>query len=112
MRYMVHIQIPLEAGNALDDPNGPGPGELIKHIVGRFKPESMYLSPARREIWMAVDFEKQAHIAELMLIATRKFGTYPEFIPVVTLQEFPEMIKESMAEAAKAPDSEKLLLKV
>lgn len=104
MRYMVHVQVPLEVGNKLDMQGGPGPAALIQHMVERFKPEMIYISPAKRELWMVVEVSNPATIAEIMLIVSKRLETYPEFAPVVTLQEFPKMIKESMEAAAKSPE--------
>jgi hypothetical protein len=60
----------------------------------------MYMSPARREIFMVVDLEA-ADMAELMIAGTTLAGQHPEFTPVVEAKEFGALVGKAMPAAKK-----------
>jgi hypothetical protein len=69
----------------------------------RFKPEALYVSTLRRQLWIAVDLPSLAQVHELMKIAGRLTGTEPMITPVITGQEAAPMIAEASENAKKAP---------
>lgn len=100
MRYMVHFVVTPEAGTKIESAPG-GPGPLIGRVVERFKPEQMYLSPARREGWMVARINDETEMAELMITLSGFAGSYPEFTPITTLQEFPGVVSKAIPNAMK-----------
>jgi hypothetical protein len=102
MLYMVHSVVTIEAGDKLIAAEG-GPGALMKHLIERFKPRSVFVSTTRRENWMLIDFESPARMAEFMLIASSRFGNYPTFTPVVPGEEYPAVSAEAIQAALAAP---------
>ncbi len=54
MLYMVEVQASMERGNEIDSKDGPGP--VFAYIVERFKPQAIYGTPTRRQIFMVVVF--------------------------------------------------------
>ena len=53
MLYMVEVQASMERGNEIDSKDGPGP--VFAYIVERFKPQAIYGTPTRRQIFMVVE---------------------------------------------------------
>jgi hypothetical protein len=101
MRYMVHIEISPEAGNTLDFEEG-GPGAILRYLVERFKPEMFYVTTIRRALWMVMDLNETA-MAELMLIVSKKFGSYPLCTPVIHGPDVVEMAAEAIEVAKSTP---------
>jgi hypothetical protein len=99
MKHMVRISITPQAGHDIESrPGGPGP--IIGRLVERFKPEAVYMSPARREIFMVVNLDA-ADMGELMIAGTTLGGQHPEFIPVVEGKEFGALIGKALPAAKK-----------
>ena len=101
MRYMVHIEISPEAGNKLDFEEG-GPGAIIKYLAERFKPEMFYVTTIRRAMWMVMDLNEST-MAELMLVVSKKFGSYPLCTPVIHGPDVVEVAAEAIEVAKNAP---------
>jgi hypothetical protein len=55
-----------------------------------------------RAVFMVADLD-EAQMTELMLIVSKKFGTYPEFTPVITGAATPGIAAKAIEEAKKAP---------
>lgn len=88
MRYVVQIEVPVEAGNQLErKPGGPGP--MIEALLKRFKPEGAYFGTTRRAVYLVVDLATAADIVELMVTCAHNLGAQPTFTPVMTADEFP-----------------------
>ncbi len=85
MRYMVHFVITPDAGNKLDAAGGPVP--VINHIKERFSPEVVYATVILREFWMVLSIDDPLVMGELTILSSQKFGSYPEFTPVLTGDE-------------------------
>ena len=99
MKYMIRIQVSVEAGKVIDElPGGPGP--FVKRLVDRFKPESVYISPSHRELFLVAELGP-ADVAELMIAGATYSGNYPEFVPVVTVDEFPAIVAKALPAALK-----------
>jgi hypothetical protein len=50
MKHMVRMQLTPQAGRDIEArPGGPGP--VMGRLIERFKPEIVYMSPARRELF-------------------------------------------------------------
>jgi hypothetical protein len=101
MRYMVYIEISPEAGNTLDFEEG-GPGAILRYLVERFKPEMFYVTTIRRALWMVMDLNENT-MAELMLIVSKKFGSYPSCTPVIHGPDVVDVATESIEVAKNAP---------
>ncbi len=93
MRYLVEVHASMERGNTIDAGEGPGP--LFAKIVERFHPESFFGNPSRRQIFMVVDLETPAEMAELMYILTWFAGTEPAFTPVMSPEVYAEAIENA-----------------
>jgi hypothetical protein len=101
MRYLVYFEIPTEEGNRLDFEEA-GPGPILGYVMDRFKPEASYTQAGMRAVFMVADLN-EAQMTELMLIVSKKFGTYPEFTPVVPGAATPGIAAKAIEEAKKAP---------
>jgi hypothetical protein len=102
MKHMVRLQVTPEAGIAIEARSG-GPGPVMGRLVERFKPEALYMSPARREIFMVCELSP-TDMGELMIAGCAISGQYPEFIPVVEGKEFGALVGKAMSAAKKIVD--------
>lgn len=100
MKHMIRMHVTPHAGHDLEFNRSGGPGPVIGRIVERFKPESLYMSPARRELFMVCELTP-ADMAELMIAGTEIAGQYPEFIPVVEGKEFGNVVGKALPAAKK-----------
>ncbi len=98
---MVYFEVPVEVGNRIDFEGG-GPGPIFGHIMERFAPEASYTQAGMRAVFMVADLV-EAQMTELMLIVLKKFGTYPEFTPVIPGAATPGIAAKAIEEAKKAP---------
>jgi hypothetical protein len=57
MLYLVDIEAGMERANEID--KGEGPGVVIGKIVERFKPQSIWGNPTKRQAIMVVDQESR-----------------------------------------------------
>ena len=102
MKQLVQIQITPQAGRELETrPGGPVP--VFSRLVERFKPETFYVSPARRTLFMVCDLSP-TDTAELMLAGDRIAGQHPDFIPVLPGKEFGALIAQALPGANKLVD--------
>jgi hypothetical protein len=90
MRYLVEGHASMERGNTIDAGEGPGP--IFAKIVERFRPEAFYGNPLRRQIYMIVELETPAKMAELMYIITWFAGFEPTFTPLMSPETYAEAI--------------------
>lgn len=97
---MVHITITPEAGNKLDASGGPV--SALNIITERFKPEVIYATPTSREFWMVLELNDASTMGELMLLSSMKFGSYPEFTPILSVQELYKIVGPTIEAALKA----------
>ncbi|MGZ4864153.1 MAG: hypothetical protein ACXV5H_04890 [Halobacteriota archaeon] len=100
MRYLVYIEVPTEAGNLLDFEEG-GPGKILGYVADRFSPEAVYGQAGMRASFMVVDLN-EAQMMEMMLITSKKFGTYPEFTPLIPGDSIAEIAAMAIQEVKKA----------
>jgi len=70
---------------------------MFANIVERFHPEAFYGNPSRRQIFMVVDLDTPAKMAERMDVLTWFGGTEPMFTPVMR----PEVYAEAIANAKR-----------
>src|SRR4051794_31866346 len=86
MKHFIHIQVtPQVAHDMQASPGGPGPA--IGRIIERFNPETVYVSPQRRAIFMICEL-KPADMPELKSAGSAFAGQELEFIPVVEGKDF------------------------
>ena len=97
MLYMVELHASMERGNEIDRKGGPD--AVFQYIVERFKPQAIYGTPTRRQIFMVVELENEADTAELMYVLTWFAGTEPTFTPIMA----PETYGQAIENAKKAP---------
>jgi hypothetical protein len=100
MKHMIRMQITAHAGHDLEFTRPGGPGPVIGRFVERFKPESLYMSPARRELFMVCELSA-TDMAELMIAGSEIAGQYPEFIPVIEGKEFGAVVGKALPAAKK-----------
>jgi hypothetical protein len=98
---MVYFEVPTEVGNQIDFVEG-GPGPLIGHMMERFTPEAVYSVAGERAVFMVADLDA-AQMMEIMLLVSKKLGTYPEFTPVLTAEETLGFATKAIEEAKKVP---------
>ena len=90
MLYLVQAHASIERGNTADAGEGPGP--VFAKVAERFRPEAVYANPTRREIFMVVNLDTPAQMAELMYILTWFSGAEPTFTPIMRPENFGEAI--------------------
>jgi hypothetical protein len=78
-----------------------GPGKLLGYVVERFAPEAVYTQAGMRASFMVADLNK-AQMTEIMLITSKKFGTYPEFTPLIPGDSTPEIAAKAIQKVKKA----------
>ncbi|MGD0170942.1 MAG: hypothetical protein ABSB81_02265 [Halobacteriota archaeon] len=100
MHYLVYIEVPAEAGTRLDFEE-EGPGQILGYMMNRFAPEAAYIQAGMRAVFMVADLN-EAQMTELMLIVSKKFGTYPEFTALIPAAAIPEMVGKAIEEVKKA----------
>ncbi|MGZ4892296.1 MAG: hypothetical protein ACXV2B_08605 [Halobacteriota archaeon] len=100
MRYLVYVEVPAEVGNRMDFEES-GPAKILGYLRERFAPEAWYSQAGMRAIFLVVDLN-EAQMTEMMLIVSKKFGTYPEFTPLIPGDVTPEMATKAIQEVKKA----------
>jgi hypothetical protein len=90
MLYMVESWPTIERGDTVD--KGEGPGPFLAKMVERFQPQAIYGDPTRRHLFMVVDLETPAKVAELMYTLTWFAGNEPKFTPIMPLETYVEAI--------------------
>ena len=93
MLYLVEAHASMERGNKIDAEQGPGP--IFAKVVERFHPEAFYGNPSRRQIFMVVDLDTPAKMAELMYVLTWFAGTEPTLTPVMRPEIYAEAIENA-----------------
>ena len=93
MLYLVESHASMERGNKIDAGEGPGP--TFAKVVERFRPEAFYGNPSRRQVFMVVDLDTPAKIAELMYVLTWFTGTEPTLTPVMRPEVYGEAIENA-----------------
>ena len=101
MKFMIHFVVTEEQGIKIEAAPG-GPGPLMGYIQERFKPEAMYLSPAKRQGFVIATLD-EAKMAEAMIFFSSRCGVYPTFTPVVAFEDFGKVAGPAIDQLAKAP---------
>ena len=95
MLFLVQVQAAMERANAIDA--GEGPGVTFRRIAERFKPQSFWGNPTRREGIMVVELPTPMDVAELMYALTWFAGKEPTFTPLIQ----PEIFDEALTKAKR-----------
>jgi hypothetical protein len=95
MLYLVEGHPTIEVGDAVDA--GEGPGLMFQKIIERFRPQTFHGNPTRRQVFMIVELETPAKIAELMYVLSWWLKTEPTFTPLMA----PEIFAEAITNAKK-----------
>lgn len=90
MLYLVEGHPTIEVGDTVDAGGGPGP-------IERFRPQTFLGNPTKRQVFMIVELETPAKIAELMYVLSWWLKTEPTFTPLMA----PEIFSEAIANAKK-----------
>ena len=93
MLYLVEAHPTVERANVID--SGEGPGPVIAKIVERFRPQAIYGNPSHRQVFMVVDLDTPAKMAELMYVLAWFVDVEPTFTPLMS----PEIYGEAIAKA-------------
>jgi hypothetical protein len=102
MKHLVEIQVTPKAGQDNETrPGGPGP--IVARLVERFKPEAIYMSPARRTLFLVCELDA-TDMAELMSAGCHLSGQHPDFVPVIAFEEFGSVIGKALPAARKLID--------
>ena len=95
MLYLVEVEGSMEKANEIDRTGGPG--ETFAKISERFRPKSFWGDPTGRHIFMVVEWETPAKIAELMFVFTWFAGSKPRFTPLMAPEIYGEAIHNAKA---------------
>ena len=93
MLYLVEAHASMERGNKIDAEQGPGP--IFAKVVERFHPEAFYGNPSQRQVFMVVELDTPAKMAELMYVLTWFAGTEPTLTPVMRPEIYAEAIENA-----------------
>jgi hypothetical protein len=98
---LVYFEVPAEVGNRIDFEEG-GPGPIIGYMMNRFAPEAAYTQAGMRAVFLVADLD-EAQMTEIMLIVSKRLGTYPEFTPVIPGAATPGIAAMAIEEVKKVP---------
>ena len=101
MLYLVEAHASIAQGDRGDAGEGPGP--MFAKIVERFHPEAMYGNPTRRQVFLIVNLDTPAEIAELMYVLTWFTKIEPSFTPIMRPEAFGEAITAAKRIIAPSP---------
>jgi hypothetical protein len=101
VRYLVYFEVSTDVGNRLDFEEG-GPGKIIGYMMNRFAPEAVYTQAGMRAVFMVAELD-ETQMTEMMVIASKRLGTYPEFTPVIPGAATPGIAAKAIEEVKKAP---------
>jgi hypothetical protein len=93
MLYLVEVWPSIEKGDTIDQGEDPGP--FFAKVAERFQPQAIYGDPTKRHIFLLVELETPAKMAELMYAITWFTGNEPKFTPLMP----PETYMEAIAHA-------------
>lgn len=93
MLYMVELVAAIEKADAID--RAGGPGEMFAKINERFHPQSIWGDPTGRHLFMVVELESPADIAELMYVLTWFNGSAPRFTPLMDPKIYGEALEKA-----------------
>jgi hypothetical protein len=93
MLYLVEAHPTVERANIVDAGEGPGP--VFAKIVERFSPQAIYGNPSRRQVFMVVDLDTPAKMAELMYVLAWFIDVEPTFTPLMSLEIYGEAIAKA-----------------
>lgn len=90
MLYLVEAHASIAQGDRVDSGDGPGP--MFAKIIERFQPTAIYGNPTRRQVFLIVNLDTPAEIAELMYVLTWFTQTEPSFTPIMPPEAFGEAV--------------------
>jgi len=93
MLYLVEAHPSIEKGNIVD--SGEGPVPVIAKIKERFRPKAIYGNPSRRQVFMVVELDTPAKMAELMYVLAWFVDVEPTFTPLMSLEIYGEAIAKA-----------------
>lgn len=93
MLSLVEAWASMEQGNAID--NGDGPGPFFGQLAERFRPQAFYGDASQRHVFMVVDLDTPAKMAELMYSLTWFAGKEPRFTPIMSPEVYGEAIENA-----------------
>ena len=85
MRYVVHVEVPVELGNRMEKEGDPF--QKLAPLLERFKPQAVYLGMAKRELFLVVNLDQPFDLGELTVSIAQMMGVYPTVHPVLALED-------------------------
>jgi hypothetical protein len=98
MRYLMRFEASMEAGGRVDRSTG-GAGAAIGKILNLLKPETFYVSVFRREMFMIVNSNDPALLAEAAHAVQLVAGANLEVTPIMTGEEAMAILPKALGHA-------------
>jgi len=98
MRYLMRFEASMDAGNKVDRSPG-GAGAAIGRILELLKPETFYVSVFKRELFMIVNSDDPAMLAEAAHAVQMVAGANLEVTPILTSQEAMPILPKAIGRA-------------
>ena len=98
MRYLIRFEASMEAGGKVDRSPG-GAGAAIGRILDLLKPESFYVSVFKRELFMIVNNNDAALLAEAAHAVELIAGANLDVTPILTGEEAMTILPKALGNA-------------
>ena len=98
MRYLIRFEASMEAGGKVDRSPG-GAGATIGKILDLLKPETFYVSVFKREMFMIVNSNDPALLAEAAHAVQLVAGANLEVTPIMTGAEAMAILQKALGNA-------------
>jgi hypothetical protein len=98
MRYLIRFEASMEAGGKVDRSTG-GAGAAIGKILDLLKPETFYVSVFKREMFMIVNSNDPALLAEAAHAVQLVAGANLEVTPIMTGEEAMAILPKALGKA-------------
>jgi hypothetical protein len=98
MRYLIRFEASIEAGGKVDRSTG-GAGAAIGKILDLLKPETFYVSVFKREMFMIVNSNDPALLAEAAHAVQLVAGANLEVTPIMTGAEAMAILPKALGNA-------------
>ena len=98
MRYLIRFEASIEAGGRVDRSAG-GAGATIGKILELLKPETFYVSVFKREIFMIVNSNDPAMLAEAAHVVQLVAGANLDVTPIMTGEDAMAILPKALRNA-------------
>lgn len=100
MKYMVQMEVSVEAAAKFE--MGEGPGAFVGYLTEKFRPDAMYFGLDRRSVFIIVDLDETS-MAQLMVLGSHFSGSHAQFSAVAPLATFGELAQKAISVISEAP---------